>query len=533
MTYKVLLVDDESIIRETIKNRIQWNALGFEVIGSLENGQEAVEFLKEQQPDLILTDIYMPFMDGLELTRYVYENYPEIKTIIISGYDDFKYAKEAVKYKVEDYILKPVTSKELTEILEKVKKSLDESQKAKEDFKKIRGAYISQLPMVRGRFLSHLVTGNIPVEEIDAQLSEYDIVFKEPFYMVLRVQFPNPEEWLFAHPDFGRGLLAFTIFNICEEITRKYNGITFQDNDNETVIILGGSGKESLEKSGESLGESLIRTLRDLLGISIVVGSGSLSMGVDKLTTSFKEATIALGYSFTLGKERYIHYDRYKNFEKFSRIAYMEIVERIEVLLNTGRQVDIGEEIRQLVDLLGKSFKSKDEIAIYIHNFTTSIIQGIEIAKEEAQSFQRIQTGIEKADSIQMLEICLVEFCYLVQGILSKESGSGDRMMELAREYMLKHYEDKELSVNDVAKYMNMSTSYFSASIKNHTGFTFVELLTKIRMDKAKDLLLHDNWKTYEVADKVGYSDPHYFSSVFKKQTGYTPREYIKQNENI
>lgn len=524
--YKILLVDDESIIRETIKKKIKWESLGFEVIGTCENGKEAIDFLQKERPDLILTDIYMPYVDGLELTKYVYQHFPETKVIIISGYDDFQYAKEAVKYKVEDYILKPVTSKELSEILMKIKLNLDQHHKEKEDFKKIKGAYRSQLPMARSRFLSKLILGQLPKEEIEEQLSEYEIDFQFAYYTVLKVSCMSSIKWLDKHRNFSKGLLSFTIFNVCEEITESFPAIIFQNNDSETMIILGSNQGSGIYKQARELGEKMIGLLKEHLHIPVTIGLGKKVDSLADLVVSYQSASQALDYSFTLGEGKVISYEEEGKLPKFSTISYIDSLEKIEVLLHTGKEEDLFIEVDKFIELLKDSFRTKEEMKIYVHNLLQSLASDNEFEHPMELRWEQLGT-------IQDLKVYLKHICDQARSHLDKDvvGMSSHRVMELAKEYMMKHYESKELSINDVAKYVNMSTSHFSALIKPYTGYTFVELLTKIRIDKAKELLLSTGLKTYEIADKVGYSDAHYFSSVFKKQTGLTPREFIKQHE--
>ena len=136
--YKVLLVDDEALIREAIGENIPWGELGFELVASCENGREAMEAIRAKKPDLVLTDICMPYVDGIELAKYIYENCPDTRTIIISGYDEFEYAKQAVRYQVMEYILKPITPSELTEVLLKAKGQLEEARSKRKTLKKLK-----------------------------------------------------------------------------------------------------------------------------------------------------------------------------------------------------------------------------------------------------------------------------------------------------------------------------------------------------------------------------------------------------------
>ena len=179
--YKALLVDDEALTREAISENIPWEKLGFELIASCENGRDAMERMKQAPPDLLLTDICMPYVDGIELARYVHENHPDTKTVIISGYDEFEYAKQAVRYQVMEYILKPITPTELTEVLFRVKESLDEKCEKNRTLKKLQGAYISNRPFLRGRFLNSLLRGNERPDGLEEKMTELGISDR-PFF---------------------------------------------------------------------------------------------------------------------------------------------------------------------------------------------------------------------------------------------------------------------------------------------------------------------------------------------------------------
>ena len=185
--YKVLLVDDEALIREAISENTRWKELGYELMGTCKNGREAIERLDQEEADLVLTDICMPYVDGMELTRYLYEKHKGVKVIIISGYDDFEYAKTAVKYQVMDYILKPITAKELAQTLTRVKEKLDEERFQRSDMKRIRGAYMSNLPILRGRFLNSLLMGNVGAQEIQEKLKDYKIRLDGKYFMTALV----------------------------------------------------------------------------------------------------------------------------------------------------------------------------------------------------------------------------------------------------------------------------------------------------------------------------------------------------------
>ena len=173
--YKIMLVDDEEEVRTSIIRKIDWQDAGFEVIGDAENGKEALEKIEQNEPDVVLTDIRMPYMDGLEMAENIRQRYPSIKIVIFSGFDEFEYAKKAIKLNVIEYILKPVNVEELTAILKKIKKNLDEEIEQKRNVTLLRESYIKSLPAIREHFLNDLIHGGMEEAQIEEKLNEYAI----------------------------------------------------------------------------------------------------------------------------------------------------------------------------------------------------------------------------------------------------------------------------------------------------------------------------------------------------------------------
>ena len=207
--YKVLLVDDEVLIRE---------AIGFELIASCENGKQAMEVIEKTPPDLVLTDIYMPYVDGIGLARYIHEHCPDTRTIIISGYDEFEYAKQAVRYQVMEYILKPVTPAELTEVLEKARISLDEQRAKNETLKKLKGAYRSNRPILRSRFLNSLLRGDERAEELEEKMRELEISLPGSVFNTAIVEGDDLSPFVSRYPGVRDELALFSICNIAQEL---------------------------------------------------------------------------------------------------------------------------------------------------------------------------------------------------------------------------------------------------------------------------------------------------------------------------
>lgn len=191
--YRILLVDDEEEIRQGIIYKFDWKANGFEIAGDAENGQDAIEKAEKLKPDVIITDIKMPFMDGLTLCQRIYENMPEVKLVIFSGFDDFDYAKEAIKSNVIEYILKPVNPDELISVLHKIKEILDKEINERYNIEILREYYIKSLPVLREQFLVSLIEGGISKKRIEEQMIQYDIDLLSKLWTISIVRIDNTQ----------------------------------------------------------------------------------------------------------------------------------------------------------------------------------------------------------------------------------------------------------------------------------------------------------------------------------------------------
>ena len=217
--YKIMLVDDEEEVRTSIIRKIDWQDAGFEVIGDAENGKEALEKIEQNEPDVVLTDIRMPYMDGLEMAENIRQRYPSIKIVIFSGFDEFEYAKKAIKLNVIEYILKPVNVEELTAILKKIKKNLDEEIEQKRNVTLLRESYIKSLPALREHFLNDLIQGGMEETQIEEKLNEYAIDVAGAVKWVIAAIHLEPDEKVDKAVSLHqqRELIPISVRNLIEE----------------------------------------------------------------------------------------------------------------------------------------------------------------------------------------------------------------------------------------------------------------------------------------------------------------------------
>ena len=534
--YKVLLVDDETLIRESISENIQWEELGFSFMGACENGRQAMEAIEKEQPDLLLTDINMPFVDGMELTKFVYENYPDTKVIIISGYDEFEYAKNAVKYQVLEYILKPITPMEFLETLQRVKKMFDERRENQKDMKKIRKAYVSNLPIAQGRYLYNLLNGTVDYSKVMKKQEELRLNLEAACYNTALVEGDNLEGFTSQFENVKDELALFAIYNITAEIVAEENlGLAFQGIDEKTAILFMGDKKEDLKKKMKEVLPKVHQAIEEFLNIQVTISVGKTVDLLEELPDSFAKTKSALEYKFMLGGNQTIEAEEYEEIRNSAKhVDVFEWASQISAAIRTNKSEEIIEKTEKFIEQIKLCYVNKSRSVVYVQNLVLSVVNLLDLPEDlEEEIFEQERSFINEIYSCENLDEVSKRtqesFAFICNVMANQRDSYGRRQAMLALDYIEKNYGDSSVTLNSVCTALAMSTSYFSSIFKNHTGETFIESLTKKRMEKAKVLLAQGNLKTYEIAEAVGYSDAHYFSISFKKIVGKTPTEYAKE----
>lgn len=533
--YKVLLVDDEALIREAISENIPWETLGFQLIASCENGREAMEQMKNVTPDLLLTDICMPYVDGIELARYVHENHPDTKTVIISGYDEFEYAKQAVRYQVMEYILKPITQTELTEVLLRAKESLDEKCAKTKALKKLRGAYISNRPFLRGRFLNSLLKGNERPEGLKEKMDELEISLPGRIFNTAIVEGDDLSPFLDRYEDVRDELALFAICNITQELIESRGlGVAFQNMEEKTIIIFYGDTGERMHVRIEEALKEIQKTIKELLLIETTIGVGQTVPDIQRLYRSYEGAQEAMEQKFLMGGGRILWQSSLEEPHSSMPIDVSKWAARVVQEIKGGSEESIELCIREFAQEIRDSSVNRNRSIIYIQNLLLTVIGTANLIKEKegviVEEEKAFLNRIYDYEHLKDMAGDVIAICVHISKLLGEQRDSyGKKQALMALEYIKENYMNSEVNLNSVCSHLAISTSYFSTLFKSCTGETFIEALTKKRMEEAKKLLENTSMKAYEVAGEVGFSDPHYFSIAFKKATGKTPTEYAKE----
>lgn len=533
--YRILLVDDEALIREAVSENVNWEQYGYTLAGSCENGKEALEFIEKNPVDVVLTDICMPYMDGIALSEKISEGYPFIKVIILSGYDDFEYAKQAIRNGVKDYLLKPITAEELGNVLLSVKGELDKDRENRQKISNQDMDYRKGQQLLYFDALLSLIKGSKTDEESRRELLKLGISFDYTAYRVAIVE-------LDLYTRFGRldektkkesELMAFTLHNISQEMVQQYHaGEVCRGKENRVYILFYSNKPVEFRRTIKEICDDIIRQMNQIMKLTVNIGIGSYVSGLENIYLSCEEAEEALTYHYIMGENHVMEIESIREKKGWANVE--NLTESIMLHVKKNDAGEIKKDMEAMESALRDCRYERRSAGIILQRVVDMLDELCRLSEMEKDgnhlSGEQVLDQILTAEEWGMAVELLRDYCIEVGAHLEKQKNVGGRRYAVeAIHYMEKNYGDSELGLNAVCSYLGISTSRFSSIFKQATGTTFMEALTGIRMQKAKELLEHTDMKNYEIAERVGFSDSHYFSVAFKKIIGKTPTEYARE----
>lgn len=526
--YKLLLVDDEAEVRHGVLEKIEWGKYGFEVVGEAENGKEALEIADKTNPDVIITDIKMPFMDGLELAKIARERFPTIKIIVLTGFDEFEYAQKAIKVNVTEYILKPISSSELISIIIKIKEQIDKEIAEKENIEALREYYNRSLPILKEKFLVSLITSTMRKEEIEEKAKSYNLNLAGKSFLVSILSIDKTsEKWN------EKELVKFAVLNIVEESINKYEtGIAFLHNEQIAIVtVYTDEDRETVTNKAFKFLEELRQTIEKFLKITVTIGVGNICNEIIYIHQSYENANSVLDYRLIMGNDRIIWIEDIEP-ESTKKVIFDELKEHgLVSAIKVGTNEELALNIDNLFEGITDSKTSLKDYQIYLMEMLTAILKaarnsGVDIDSVFGEG-SNLFFDFYKLTSIDEVKQWLKTISIRIMEHIAKDRMDTSKLLvENAKNFVKEMYYDSEITINKICDYLHISPTYFSFIFKKETKITFINYLTQVRMDAAKELLRNTNLKSFEIAEKVGYSEPNYFSYSFKKRFGLSPSEY-------
>lgn len=539
MMIKIFLVEDEIAIRKGIKNSIDWEKEGYEFVGEAGDGELAYPMILKTKPDILITDIKMPFMDGLQLSKLVRKELPATKILILSGYDEFEYAKEAIKLQVAEYLLKPISSAKLLDVLAQVKEVIRQEQEEKELIKKYREDMKENRELEKERFLNQIITQNLSLAQILETGESLGMDLSAPLYNILLLKITE------------NGGKQETYAEIESALDTLSGVFSFRRGVDEWLFLLTADDAEKMERRIESCRKT-VRQITEKTDPPVEY-FGALGNPVERLReikNSLKEAEKKFAFQYLkkwnqileipvrdVGSSENPQTEKKENEELLISSVQVDKLNHkiIENFIHTGLRREVSNFVDDYFMSLGeKSVQSlmfRQYVAMDFYLAAVAFLERLGFSSKEL--VERCGDLKEMEQVIQTIEQTKEYIKKVLDATLEcRESVSRKRYSDLLKEavsYIEHHYEEEDISLNQVAASVNISPSHFSTIFSKEMGETFIEYLTNVRMERAKQLLRSSTMKTAEIAYAVGYKDAHYFSYLFKKVQKCTPREFRTQ----
>jgi len=523
---KVVLVDDEPIIREGLLLDVPWKEIGMEVVGQAEDGEQALDVLKETSPDIVLTDVRMPFLGGLDFIREAQKEHPHIVYLIISGHDEFSYAQQAVKLGVDEYILKPIEIVDLKESLKRIKTSI-------EDRKKKIHETLQMKDKLKESLFRDIILKSIGRKDLSPRLEEYSIDTRHQFWIALVISLDGYLSDAAQYTQDQEDQLDWGLYKVLKSSTANIDGaVVVQTGVDECAICASAVNRTKLETVTATLCPNIRGILQEEIQCTATCGIGPVVDNPFELHKSFAKAQQALKLRYVQGGNKEIWYDEKKLEERADNQALNYIDNSLFIEIKLGNTDGVSEKIADLIeDIRNQGDRSKDYMQIMVSSIITEavkILKDLEIDSSEViKSTLDSYKEIIDRHTVEEMGISLLEMLHeITSKISSQREGKFAHVIDGVRNYINLHYSENDLSLEQISRAVNMNPVYLSAIFKPESGQTLKEYITGVRMENAKDLLDSSSLRINEICYKVGYNNPTYFSTVFKKKYGKSPADH-------
>lgn len=543
---KIFLAEDEVIVRETIKRMIPWEDLGFELVGEAADGEMALPLLLRQKPDLLITDIKMPFMDGLTLAKVAKKEIPGLKVVILSGYDDFNYAKQAINIGVEDYLLKPITKNALIERLTEIRSRYEHEKTQKEYYEKFHREMQAYEKNSSRDFFEALVSGSMDMMEIYRRSEKLGLDIVAEAYNVL-IFTMNCEEDFSGQREGYSEWEAESLELLEEFFSENTSAMLFRCNIFSYGVLIKGQ-KETIEENTRSCVSEIQRILdRKEQKRQWFVAAGEPVERLSQIQKSYYSASRAFSQRY-LYDENILYYDEMASMEKknvteddSTYLQKVDVNALNPVILQKFLSNGLLEETENFVKDYFYAIGQEPLESLVFRNYVTlnvrfSVMSFLKEIGCDTRTLEQEDTEDVLSESSKSLENAIAYAKKIIsQAIALRDQNSGNKnrsILKTAVDFIDSHYMEEDMSLNKAANAANVSANHFSALFSQNMSQTFIEYLTNLRMNKAKEYLRCTSMRSSEIAGEIGYKDAHYFSYLFKKTQGMTPSDYRKARED-
>lgn len=528
--YKIILVDDEDEVRGRISSKILAGS-GFVVAGTAGNGYDALELIEKYNPHVVLTDIKMPYIDGIELAHIIRRDYPAVKIGFITGYDEFDYAREAIKLNVFTYLTKPLTQEDISDFLRTLKKELDTEIEENYTHELIRKKYEASIPLIiENTFTSILASGSTEQKADIEQLKQYNISLDDSEYILAVIYINrNPEHWNIFEFQKLKLSVRKRLSSLLEQESFPFYTCIFNDS---LVFIIKQQGTNFTNEIDLVLNR-MTKTTELYLQVSIDIGVSDNHSSFTELSNAYEQAQLALSFNRYNTVSSISWYNQFHD-QDIMLIPYKESDNiKFQFFLKHAEKDQLGNFLKELKQQSLSSASQYADMSLLMINIVSQLsmyASSVGINLNEVSGVSIIEF-IEKTRNID-------QFFSWVESIIQKlkdrtiasRSNNAQRILEKAVSYVSEYFTEQDLTMERVCSNLGVSESYLSQLFKKYKETTFVKFVTGLRMEKAVELLINTGDRIVEIATACGYQDVYYFSHSFKKHTGSAPKKYREEH---
>ncbi|RTE08322.1 response regulator [Paenibacillus whitsoniae] len=525
---RMCVIDDIKTVVEGIATQIDWEAYGIRITGTASNGQKGLELIDETEPHIVLTDIRMPRLSGLEMTKQVLQKHPRTKIVFMSGYTDFQYAQQAVQLGAFDYIVKPINPKKMIDVVLKARHAIEEEMGETQRYHEMERKLRESLPYLRQEYFQLLLQFRTTPEQAARRWDFLNIGLSRERFAVMLAEIDQFMEQTDMLPVQEVELIRFTVHNILEEtLGRHTQAFVFRDNTNRFVAIFNPTDSFGLEAIAEQCRENVAKFSR----YTVSLGLGEEVAAIHQISHAYAQALAALSYSFyTGGNTVYSFPNKSPMQEELPRYS-PEKEKELFYCLRSGNLVKACAIVDELFEetLTGGTPPAPQTVKGYGDDvaFLIKRVFSEKLTDEEMKAIEREWQSIKNLTSFKLTELRtnIKELCRIgCERIQKRQTEEANQVVEQVIAYIRQHV-DSDMTVNDYAKLVYLSGSYFANLFKKVTGMTVVQFVTSERMERAKVMLVEGK-QVQDIAQSLGYEDRPHFSELFKKHTGMTPSEF-------
>lgn len=535
---KAIIVEDKFITRQGLVRDINWTELGFELVGQAPNGRKALELIEKTRPDVVLTDIMMPDMDGLAMMEQVRVSYPDMFFVIISGHDDFEFAKRALKAGAFDYLLKPIVLQDVVEVLEKIRSEFQSRREADAQMTELKWQSVESREIVRHQLYLDLILGRLDKDERDNRSRLCGESITSAWYTLglIQIEHVNLQS---QNMDYLQLMdLDSALARLTEQITAPLSRhvIVLDRQVGERILCF----KDNHPTELKAHVTMVIKAFQQLAGPQYLMSVSGVHQDAVQLPAALAEVMETARHRLLLKGERVLRYEMLQHVSQDSSLAYIDYDDsQLLSMIRTGDEAGMERELELLLEQM-----QQQKIASLLHMMMISTGLYFKIVRlaadadddfddvlpDPAASFSNLLSQTTAQGMVGELRNLSRQ---IAEQLTARKSGRHEQIVLRVRDYIDRNYQREDLAMEEVAQHAHVSVSYMGAIFRRETQQTFIEYLTGLRMRKARELLLGTDLKTYEVAQRIGYSNPTYFSTIFKKFYGRTPSAMRQQDPDM